>query len=390
MPSKHGGLILGLGLSACGWSACNVDDRPVDTVDNGSAGAGNSGLQSNPPLAQTPPESNGAAPGSLVCPQGNPTCQGTAMTNNPAPTTVPGGCMEGKRRCVEGAPELCSAGGWVPGTACAEPLAFCLASSGLCVSCQPGTKRCTGTRVEGCGDDGAWQDLGMPCSECVPGDAGCVGDTARVCSALGAWVGQTCANTLPMCVPQTGTCACTEGSCGERELCASSGRCEPLGPDCPPLTPVPAAEQDTAIVRVRFDPDGSANALIQDVGASFLSYAAQSRQLCNGMNNCVYLSDTQSVGLMLGDTFSVRIPNTLPSGGELAIVLNLPDLFAADAYLAWGSGAANGSFESMVNNDLRLWNTGERIAVDAGDTGFVSTGDTTRASGYSSCNPGTE
>ncbi|HVZ32546.1 MAG TPA: hypothetical protein VG963_08970, partial [Polyangiaceae bacterium] len=234
-------------------------------------------------------------------------------------------------------------------------------------------------------------DLGMPCSECVPGDAGCVGDTARVCSALGAWVGQTCANTLPVCVPQTGTCACAEGSCGARELCAASGRCEPLGPDCPPIAAAPANDQDLVIARVRFDSDGSADVLMQNVGAGLLSFGVQGYQLCNGRNNCVYLAETQSVTLLINDSFSVRIPDTLPSGGELAIVLNQPDLpSSTEAYVAWGSGAANGSFEPLVNNDLRLWNTGERIAIEPGDSGFVSTGDTTKASGYSSCNPGLE
>ena len=392
MPSKHGGLLIGVGLCAGAWVACSVDERSPDTVRDTDAEAGTapggsaSGAlpQSNAPAAQAPAQNNGTAPSSFECPGASASCAA-------APTTVSGGCMEGKRRCVAGAPELCSGGVWVPGTACGEPLPFCLESSGQCASCEPGAKRCTGTRVEGCGDDGSWQDLGMPCSECVPGDAGCVGDTARVCSALGAWVGQTCANTLPLCVAATGTCACQEGSCGARELCAASGRCEPLGPDCPPIAPVLANEQDVAIVRVRFDPDGSADVLMQNAGASLISYAAQSRQLCNGRSNCVYLGETQSVLLPLNASFSLRIPNTLPSGGELAIVLNQPDLpFACDAYVAWGSGAAGSSFESLVNNDLRLWNTGERIAIEDGDTGFVSTGDTTSASGYSSCNPGNE
>ncbi|HEU4581199.1 MAG TPA: hypothetical protein VFS67_23235 [Polyangiaceae bacterium] len=364
-----------------------MDDRSPNTVSDGAA---NPTTQSSDPGAQTAAPSDTAAPSSLVCPAGSASCD-AAQPGAPASATNAGACAVGNRRCVDGAPELCSAGGWVPGGACSEPLPFCLPSSGACVSCEPGTKRCTGSRVEGCADDGAWQDLGMPCSECVPGAAGCVGDTARVCSALGAWVGQTCADRLPLCVPETGSCACTESSCGPRELCASSGRCEPLGSDCPPIAPAAPADQDTAIVRVRFDPDGSADVLIQNVGAGLVSFGAQGYQLCNGMNNCVYLTEAQSVTLLLGDSFSRRIPNTLPSGGELAIVGIFPDnpIFT-EAYLAWGSGAAGGSFEAVVNNELRLWNTGERIAIDAGDGGFVSTGDTTRASGYSSCNPGSE
>lgn len=393
MPSRCE-LILGAVLCAGAWLACSVDDRSPNTVSYGSAGAASSGLESAPPAQspaeKTPAQSNDAAPSTFVCPEGDSSCQSGAMSNTAAPApVVAGGCMEGKRRCVDGAPELCSAGAWVPGGACAEPLAFCLASSGLCVSCEPGAKRCTGTRVEGCGEDGAWQDLGMPCSECVPGDAGCVGDTARVCSALGAWVGQTCADRLPVCQAQTGTCACAEGSCGARELCAASGRCEPLGPDCPPIAPAFPADQDMVITQVRFDPDGSASVLMQNVGAGLLSFGVQGYQLCNGRNNCVFLAPTQSVTLLINDSFSVRIPGTLPSGGELAIVLNQPDIpVSTEAYVAWGSGVANGSFESVVNDNLRLWNTGERIAIEADDTGFVSTGDTTKASGYSSCNPG--
>ena len=390
MPSKHGGLILGLGLCAGAWSACSVDDRSPDTVSGGGAGSAGSAMQRADTGVQTPAQNNSAAPSSLGCTAGA-VCDAAAMSGTPAPTIVSAGCMDGKRRCVDGAPELCSGGGWVPGGACTEALPFCLAGSGQCVSCQPGTKRCTGTRVEGCSEDGAWQALGMSCSECVPGEAGCVGDTGRVCSALGAWVGQTCADRLPVCVPQTGSCACTEGSCGPRELCAASGRCEPLGSDCPPIAPAFPADQDTAIVRVRFDPDGSADVLLQDVGAGLLSFAARSYQLCNGMSNCVFLAETQSVTLSLGDSFSVRIPDTRASGGELAVVFNNPDIpISTEAYVAWGNGAASGSFESVVNNDLRLWNTGERIAIEAGDSGFVSTGDTTRASGYSSCNPGME
>jgi hypothetical protein len=40
-----------------------------------------------------------------------------------------------------------------------------------------------------------------------------------------------------------------------------------------------------------------------------------------------------------------------------------------------------------VNDSIRLWNTGERIAVEEGDTGFVCIGDASTAISYASCNP---
>jgi hypothetical protein len=189
-------------------------------------------------------------------------------------------------------------------------------------------------------------------------------------------------------VPETGSCACTETSCAARELCSASGRCEPLGPDCPTPSPTPVAEQDLGIVRVRFDPDGGADVLMQNLGGGFISFAAQGYQLCNGAGNCVFLSDAQSVTLVGDDTFSRRIPNTLPSGGELAVVfVSAGNPTSTEAYVTWGNGAGSDSFEPIVNETLRLWNTGERIGITAGDTGFVSIGDTSRALGYASCNP---
>jgi hypothetical protein len=148
------------------------------------------------------------------------------------------------------------------------------------------------------------------------------------------------------------------------------------------------ADQSLGIVRVRFDPDASAEVLLQNVGGGFLSFAAQGYRLCNGANNCVFLAETQSVTLVGDDSFSLRIPNTLPSGGELAVVFQLPgDPVQTEAYVAWGSGAGADSFESVVNASIRLWNTGERIAIEEGDTGFVCIGDASTALSYSSCHP---
>jgi hypothetical protein len=151
---------------------------------------------------------------------------------------------------------------------------------------------------------------------------------------------------------------------------------------------VPVSDQDLGIVRVRFDPDGGADVLMQNLGGGLISFAARGYQLCNGASQCVFLSDDQSITLVGDDTFSRRIPNTLPSGGELAVVfVSAGNPTSTEAYVAWGSGAGADSFEPVANDAIRLWNTGERIAVTSGDTGFVSIGDTSRALGYTSCNP---
>jgi hypothetical protein len=394
------------GVAALGL-ACSVDDRTVGSPDalQGSAGSSSPEAGSGPPTdvvgsggagGRTAGSSTGgSSTGSNTMGTNSSTgsngtacaasCGGACSQCPPAPAGL---CSDGQRRCVEGAPEVCASGAWLPGAACSAPLGVCLARSGACVSCQPGAQRCTGELVEGCSDDGVWQPLGIPCSECVPRTSDCVGNTARVCSALGAWVGETCGAGEPICVPSTGTCACTAGSCAERELCASSGRCEPLGPDCPAPSPLRVSDQTVGIVRVRFDPDGSADVLLQHLGGGLVSYAAQGVKLCNGAATCVFFGETDSVTLVGDDSFSLRLPNTLPSGGELAAVFQLPgDPVQTEAYVAWGNGAGADSFEPVVNNATRFWNTGERVAIEAGDTGFVCIGDTSTAFGYSSCNP---
>ena len=350
MPNKPGGLLIGLGLCAWAWSACSVDDRNPDTLSSGvvdvpgagastAAPAPSAAPQSAPPVEQTSAQNNSAAPSSFECPGASASCSGTTP------------------------------------------------------SCQTGSKRCNGTRVQSCAGDGSWLDLAVPCTECVPLDIGCAGNTSRVCSALGAWVDQPCTNPTPVCVPETGACVCQAGSCGTGGQCAASGRCEFLPGDCPNGFSVTLVvpEQNVAIVRVRFDPDNSADVLLQNISRNHITYAAQRYQLCNGAGNCVYLGETQPLELDVGGLVALRIPNTLPSGGELAVVLNEADVpFTCDAYVAWGNGATSRSFESMASSQLPLWKTGERIVVQPGDTGFVASGDSNSASGFLSCNPGND
>jgi hypothetical protein len=147
------------------------------------------------------------------------------------------------------------------------------------------------------------------------------------------------------------------------------------------------AETDLAFVSVRFLPSGSAEVVIENVGAALVNFAAQGYQLCNGADNCVFLSDDVPVNLLLGDAFTKIIPSTVPGGGELAIIfVSGPDL-SAEAYVAWGTGAGEDSLEARANAEVPRWGLGERIAISPDDTGFVCTGPIHLAAGYTSCNP---
>jgi hypothetical protein len=375
--------------------ACSVDDRAVGVLApmlEGASGGSGGGSAGAPPGA-----SGGATAPNGVSAVGTP-CSGDACGATPCTTCAPssttppprsGGCSDGQQRCVTGAPEVCSGGAWFPGAACADPLPYCLERTGGCVACSPGATRCNGTAIERCSADGAWTDAAMPCADCVPGDTGCNGTTALSCTDDGRWQETACAATEPSCVPATGSCACTPTSCGARQACAASGHCEALTSDCPAPAPVRIPEQDLGIVKVHFIPDGSADAVIENIGTGFLNYGVQGYQLCNGTSNCVYLAETASITLLPGSTFSFHMPNTVASGGELAIVLLgvTPGDPNTQAYVAWGTGAGANGLETQINASAPYWAVGDRVQVAAGDTGFVCTGDTSRAAGYTSCNP---
>jgi hypothetical protein len=140
-------------------------------------------------------------------------------------------------------------------------------------------------------------------------------------------------------------------------------------------------------VRVRFDPAGSAEVTVQNVGTGLLNLAAGGTSLCNGADNCTFLAQGASLTLLPGSTFTRTLPDTLASGGELAIVTVNPFAAVTFAYIAWGSGAAANSLEAQATAAGALWTRGARIAIRAGDNGFVCTGNAGNAASYVSCSP---
>ena len=348
-----------------------LSSRSVQTPDAGPCGLSDTATRCVDETTSQRCNADGHWDKALTCSGATPVCR--------ADLDGACGCVETQRRCVDGAPEVCTEGAWRGQSPCEAPLVYCLPRTGQCVSCEPESETCQDGRALRCDEDGQWQDLDscagrqVHCGQCAPGEP-CVRD-------------RDCADGI--CLPSTDRCGCGAESCQAPLVCSgSTGMCEPPGSDCPPRAPVVSGEADMAIVSVRFLADDSAEVEMSNVGAGFISFQARGYQLCNGMDNCVFLSDDVPIALPQGDSATVTIPNTVASGGELAIVLDIAsDDPSSEAYVAWGTGQPRGSLEMLANKTVPFWALGQRITISAGDTGFVCTGDTDKASGYTSCNP---
>lgn len=96
---------------------------------------------------------------------------------------------------------------------------------GKCAVCQPGTFRCTGAKLEVCGEDGKGYSLKEQCSSASLCKAAAGACTASACMA-GA---KTCAgNTLQVC-------SADQTSFVDQEVC--TGTCDPAGKQCDVCTP---------------------------------------------------------------------------------------------------------------------------------------------------------
>ena len=347
-------------------SACAVDSRGVLALTPGASGA----------TGQA--QGGDAGPGALAEPSGG-SAGSAAGGSDPSESIGTGGLGP-----VAAVP--CAANG----AACTAPLAYCLPSTGRCVSCAPGAQRCTAGTVELCNADGAWASQNTTCGECVPDSAECSGSTLRVCSSAGRWVDRLqCAGSQPVCLAATASCVCDDSSCGAGELCSAATRsCEPETSDCPAIDATQGnADNDFGVVSVRFDANGSANVTIQNIGTGVIFVPPQLGRLCNGADNCIFLSDDVIITLDPLDTFERTLPSTLPSGGEVALLSALPPDAVGLGYVAWGSGPPVGGLETLANAGTSFWQSGDRVLLQSGDTGFVCIGRADLAAGYVSCNP---
>jgi hypothetical protein len=104
---------------------------------------------------------------------------GSSLTRDADAAALDAGevCVGSGRRCRSGGPEQCQSGVWRALPACPSLAPFC--SDGACLTCQPGTPRCTGANLE-------------------------------VCDTLGNWTLQTtCGASTPICNVQTASCVGT-------------------------------------------------------------------------------------------------------------------------------------------------------------------------------------
>ncbi len=347
-----------LGACAIGLlSACAVDSRGVTSLDLGASGASSGSGRASGASSATSVGTRGAS--------------GTSPPIDVAGPEPAAGCTANA-------------------AACTAPLGHCLPRTGRCVSCEPGAQRCQTGSIELCNVDGAWARQETACGECIPDSAECSGSTLRVCSSAGRWVDRLqCAGSQPVCLSATASCVCNASSCGAGEICSAATRsCEPEVSDCPAINAIPGNDDnDLGVVSVRFDPGGSARVLIQNIGAGLIILAPQSGTLCNGADNCIFLSDDLSITIEQGESFERTLPATLPSGGEVAILSAFPPDAIGFGYVAWGQGPASGSLEALANADLPYWRIGDRVQIESGDTGFVCAGRADLAAGYVSCNP---
>jgi hypothetical protein len=202
-----------------------------------------------------------------------------------------------------------------------------------------------------------------------------------------------CTGSQPTCNAPSRKCICDESSCPLGQICSSETlTCVQQQSDCPVPSPVAFNDDiEHGFVSVRFDAaTSSADVRIQNIGTGIVFFAGV---VCNGADaqgedNCVVLRDGATIQLNPRDTIDVTIPNTVAAGGELALLDNHPEAaITGFAYVAWGAGPSSNRLETLANTDWPNWSPGERIPIAPGDTGFVSTGNSNEAAGYSSCNP---
>lgn len=147
------------------------------------------------------------------------------------PECVGGQCLQcnpsaGDRRCQNNSVEECDdSGAWVIVQSCTDASTVCLQASGTCGTCTPGDTQCNGTSnaVATCNEAGQFVEEPCPASkplcdasECVACAEGlgpqrtCAGDTPLLCAA-NSWIPQApCGDDTPVCIPETGECACED------------------------------------------------------------------------------------------------------------------------------------------------------------------------------------
>jgi hypothetical protein len=157
---------------------------------------------------------------------------------------------------------------------------------------------------------------------------------------------------------------------------------------CPEPSPIAAPGQDIVIRSVTFD---TGEVVLQNVSDSDQTIVGgrQGWQWCNFPAYWAIVQEEENVVLSPGETYAfVSVYNTMgqwsydPEGGELGIYTTTGSFTTASllrAFVSWAEAAQSREPTAVMAG---YWTFDERIEIGSGDAGFVITGESNRASGY--------
>jgi hypothetical protein len=176
------------------------------------------------------------------------------------------------------------------------------------------------------------------------------------------------------------------GSSGGMGTGGSGGR--PAG--CPVPAPIPVPGQTIAIQSINVT---NSEIILRNATSTTqsITLGRQGWQWCAYPRYWSFTEQDASVELAPGETYSFIAVNNqsgavtlFPDEGEMAIY-SRPGVFAEPEYMqgftAWGEVQAFRESYAVMKG---LWIFGERIQIASGHAGFIATGATDRASGYTS------
>lgn len=175
-------------------------------------------------------------------------------------------------------------------------------------------------------------------------------------------------------------------SMGGSSMGGSGGRPE----GCPEPSPIPAAGQTIVIQSINFDTSEIVLRNASDTPQS-IDLGRQGWQWCAYPRYWSFTDEITTLELAPGETYSFiainnqsRVLALVPEEGEMAIynrVQAFDDYDAMESFAAWGDVQA---FRESYAVQRGVWTYEERIQIAPGHAGFIATGETDRASGYTS------
>lgn len=183
------------------------------------------------------------------------------------------------------------------------------------------------------------------------------------------------------------------GSAGSSDGGASMGGSSGSGgrPEgCPEPNPIPVANQTIILQSINVN---TAEMILRNPTSSPQSFVVGRAgwQWCSFPRYWSLTDEDTTIELAPGETYSFiainnqsERPELYPEEGEMAIydrIQAFDDVEAIQSFVAWGDIMAYRESYAVLKG---IWTLGERIEIAPGDAGFIVTGATDRASGYTS------